>query len=196
MKIKVTTEFLSKFWAENMYNVNNIQGAYYIFRLNLGLVCDLILHDSEKTHFTDLPASSPLSTITSALRTLWIQRSGNFWELVNFDHCVRFAYGLNKKMGTWAERKMNGQTTQPVYICWPLRSLCVRFEYKSGHLSGTQNERSSNPTNGGATFYVRNVALERNKKWSQANQKPSIRTDWRFSVCLTSFCIPLKCLHL
>ena len=37
-----------------MYNVNNIQGVYYIFRLNLGLVYGLILHDGEKTHFTDL----------------------------------------------------------------------------------------------------------------------------------------------
>ena len=33
---------------------NNIQGAYYIFRLNVGLVYGLILHDSEKTHFSDL----------------------------------------------------------------------------------------------------------------------------------------------
>ena len=37
-----------------MYNVNNIQDAYYIFRLNLGHVYGLILHDSEKTHFSDL----------------------------------------------------------------------------------------------------------------------------------------------
>ena len=37
-----------------MYNVNNIQGVYYIFGKNLGHVYGLILHDSEKTHFSDL----------------------------------------------------------------------------------------------------------------------------------------------
>ena len=37
-----------------MYNVNNIQGVYYIFGLNLGHVYGLILHDSEKTHFSYL----------------------------------------------------------------------------------------------------------------------------------------------